>query len=114
MAVDPRDHRLDLLEAWQQATEKRMDELAARLEHLGRTLERVEARAIIRRDLTPLERRLVDAQIEQTLAGDIVRYYRREADRTRRSRGAFLAAIVAAAAGAGGLLSRFLPRGWHF
>ena len=114
MAVDPRDHRLDLLEAWQQATEKRMDELAARLEHLGRTLERVEARAIIRRDLTPLERQLLDTEMERQLAGDVVRHYRRESDRTRRARGGLLAAVVAAAAAAGGLLTRFIPRGWHF
>ena len=114
MAIDPRDHRLDLLEAWTVASEKRLDELAARIDLLARAVERVEGRQIIRRDLTPLERQLLDTEMERQLAGDVVRHYRRESDRTRRARSGLLAAVVAAAAAAGGLLTRFIPRGWHF
>ena len=114
MTVDPRDHRLDLLEAWTVASEKRLDELGARLQHMERLLESLEGRQLIRRDLTPLERQLLDTEMERQLAGDVVRHYRRESDRTRRARGGLLAAIVAAAAAVGGLLTRFIPRGWHF
>ena len=114
MAIDPRDHRLDLLEAWTAASEKRLDELAARIDLLARAVERVEGRQIIRRDLTPLERQLLDTEMERQLAGDVVRHYRRESDRARRSRTGLMAAVVAAAAAAGGLLTRFIPRGWHF
>ena len=114
MAIDPRDHRLDLLEAWTVASEKRMDEFAVLLERLARAVDRVEGRQIIRRDLTPLERQLLDAEMERQLAGDVVRHYRRESDRTRRARSGLLAAVVAAAAAVGGVLSRLLPRGWHF
>ena len=114
MAIDPRDHRLDLLEAWTVASEKRMDEFAVLLERLARAVDRVEGRQIIRRDLTPLERQLLDAEMERQLAGDVVRHYRRESDRTRRARSGLLAAIVAAAAAVGGVLSRLLPRGFHF
>lgn len=114
MAIDPRDHRLDLLEAWTVASEKRMDEFAVLLERLARAVDRVESRQIIRRDLTPLERQLLDAEMERQLAGDVVRHYRRESDRTRRARSGLLAAIVAAAAAVGGVLSRLLPRGFHF
>ena len=114
MAIDPRDHRLDLLEAWTVASEKRMDEFAVLLERLARAVDRVEGRQIIRRDLTPLERQLLDAEMERQLAGDVVRHYRRESDRTRRARSGLLAAVVAAAAAVGGVLSRLLPRGFHF
>jgi ATP/maltotriose-dependent transcriptional regulator MalT len=114
VAIDPRDHRLDLLEAWTVASEKRMDEFAVLLERLARAVDRVESRQIIRRDLTPLERQLLDAEMERQLAGDVVRHYRRESDRTRRARSGLLAAIVAAAAAVGGVLSRLLPRGFHF
>ena len=114
MTVDPRDHRLDLLQAWTVASEKRLDELASRIDLLARAVERVEGRQIIRRDLTPLERQLLDAEMERQLAGDVVRHYRRESDRTRRARSGLLAAVVAAAAAVGGVLSRLLPRGFHF
>lgn len=109
--IDPRDHRLDLLEQRLEFLDRRSDERWTDFERLRGRVDSLEDRALIRRALTPLERSLLDEQIERSLAQDVVTHFRRASDRGRRARLAGLAAILAAAAAIGSLVSKLLP---HF
>lgn len=109
--IYPRDHRLDLVEQRLDFLDKRSDERWEDFERLRLRVDSLEDRALIRRSLTPLERSLLDEQVERTIAQDVVGHFRRSSDRGRRARIAGLAAVLAAAAAIGSLVSKLLP---HF
>lgn len=109
--IDPRDHRLDLLEQRCEYIERSLDDRWSQFERLRGRVDSLEERALVRRSLSPLERRLLDEQMERTLAQDVVGHFRRASDRGRRARVVGLAAVLAAAAAVGSLISRILP---HF
>lgn len=107
-SVDLRDHRLDMLEAQVDALLRVQDDIRREVGRIGEQVASLQRRALLTRDPTPLERQLLDEQMERSLSGDVVRYYRRRADRGRRGQVALLAAILAAASAAGAFIEKLI------
>lgn len=108
MAIDQRDHRLDLLD-------KDVDRLKADYEAVRKAVARLREevdslnqRTIIRRAISPLERQLLDREIDAALARSVWDHYRDQSSRGRRSRFSWLVAVLAGIAAVGEFVSRLV------
>lgn len=106
--IDPRDNRLDVLEAQVDGLRRVQEDLRLEVSRLSEHVASLQRRALLTREPTPLERQLLDEQMERSLSGDVVKYYRRRADRGRRGQVALLAAILAAASAAGAFIEKII------
>lgn len=110
MNVDERDHRLDLLELAVNDLRKANAALQATVDDLREHTTNLESRTLIQRAITPLERKLLDAQLERSLAGSVNRYYIEKSNKSRRVAIAWVVAVMAGLAATADFIRKLIPK----